>query len=160
MHLSCKDCDSQAFQHAVAVCNTCHADAMTLNTHMLETLVLLLTCLLCLPTEAFQNPDKCLGQTFVAKPELLSNSDVARVITQVIGTEFSYYFMPDEKARSLPFPGAVAMSNMFEFWRTCEPALQERDALPFLGQGQSIQDFVKEHAQDFAAAFKNAKQVG
>ena len=52
------------------------------------------------------------------------------------------------------------MSNMFEFWRTCEPAIQKRDALPTLGQGHSVQEFVEEHKEDFANAFKNARQVG
>lgn len=114
----------------------------------------------CLAAEAFQNPDKCLNKVFAAKPELVSNSDIAEVVTQVTGTEYSYHFMPDEKARAMPFPGAMAMSNMFEFWRTCEPALQQRDALPTLGQGHSVQEFVKEHKDDFARAFQNAQQVG
>ena len=90
----------------------------------------------------------------------MSNSDIAKVVTQVTGTEYAYHFMPDEKARSLPFPGGVPMSNMFEFWRTCEPAIQKRDALPTLGQGYSVQEFVEEHKEDFANAFKNARQVG
>lgn len=114
----------------------------------------------CPAAEAFQNPDKCLGKVFAAKPELVSNSDIAKVVTQVTGTEYSYHFMPDENARSMPFPGALAMSNMFEFWRTCEAAVQNRDALTTLGQGHSVQEFVEEHKDDFANAFKNAKQVG
>lgn len=31
--------------------------------------------------EAFKNPDKCLGKVFAAKPELVSNSDIAKVVT-------------------------------------------------------------------------------
>lgn len=41
------------------------------------------------------------------------------------------------------------MSNMYEFWRTCEPAVQKRDALPTLGQGRAVQEFVEEHKVDF-----------
>lgn len=114
----------------------------------------------CPAAEAFQKPDKCLNKVFAAKPELVSNSDIAEVVTQVTGTEYSYHFMPDEEARAMPFPGAMAMSNMFEFWRTCEPAVQQRDALPTLGQGHSVQEFVEEHKDNFAQAFKNAQQVG
>ena len=119
-----------------------------------------LTLLFGSAAEVFKNPDKCLGKVFAAKPELVSNSDIAKVVTQVTGTEYAYHFMPDEKARSLPFPAALAMSNMFEFWRTCEPALQTRDALPTLGQGHSVQEFVEEHKDDFTNAFKNANQAG
>ena len=25
--------------------------------------------------------------------------------------------MPDEKMRKMPFPGAVALANMFQFWK-------------------------------------------
>lgn len=110
--------------------------------------------------EAFQSPDKTIGKEFIAKPEMVSNSDVAQVISEVTGTDFAYYFMPDEKARALPFPGAVAMSNMYEFWTTCEPALQKRNALPTLGQRHTVHEFVEEHKEAFQNAFKNAHQVG
>lgn len=115
---------------------------------------------MCYAAEAFHNPDTSLGKEFYAKPEWVSNNDVAKVISQVTGTDFAYHFMPDEKARALPFPGAVAMSNMFEFWRTCEPALQKRNALPTLGQEHTVQQFVEENKEAFLDMFQNAQQVG
>ena len=115
---------------------------------------------ICCAAEAFHNPDTSLGNGFVAKPEWVSNNDVAKVISQVTGTDFAYYFMPDDKARALPFPGAVAMSNMFEFWRTCESALQKLCTLPTLGQQHPVQQFVEENKEAFQDMFKNAKHVG
>lgn len=58
---------------------------------------------------------------------------------------------------------SILATCIFEFWRTCEPAVQHRDALPTVGQGHSVQAFVEEHKGNLAEAFTastDAKQVG
>ena len=112
-----------------------------------------------LSADALQNPGKCIGKEFVPAPDVISNSEVAAIITQVTGTTFSYSFMPDEQARNLPFPAAIAWANMFQFVRG-QPAVEKRASLPALGQGPSVQEFVEQHKAEFLELFKNARQVG
>ncbi len=116
-------------------------------------------CCLYGAAEALQDPDRCIGKTFAVKTEMVSAGKLSEMISQVTGEKLVFHCMTDEKARSLPFPGAVAFANMFTFWRECTEAQQQMAELPTLGQSERPQVWVEQHKEEFSKVLANARPV-
>lgn len=116
-------------------------------------------CCLYGAAEALQNPDCCIGKTFAVKSEMVSAEELSEMISQATEKKLVFHCMTDEKARSLPFPGAVAFANMFTFWRECTEAQQQMAELPTLGQGELPQVWVEQHKEEFSKVLANARSV-
>ena len=70
---------------------------------------------------------------FAVKSGMVSARELSEMISQAMGKKLVFHRMTDEKARSLPFPGAMALANMFKFWQECTKAQQQVAELPSLG---------------------------
>jgi len=109
--------------------------------------------------EALQDPDRCIGKTFAVKSEMVSAGELSDMISQATGRKLVFHCTSDEKARSLPFPGAVAFANMFTFWRESTEAQQQMAELPTLGQSELPQVWVEQHKEEFSRVLANARPV-
>ena len=76
-----------------------------------------------------------------------------------MGKKLIFHRVTDEKARSLPFPGAMAFANMFKFWQECTQAQQQMAELPTLGQSELSQVWVEQHKEEFSKVLANARPV-
>ena len=109
--------------------------------------------------EALENPDRCLGRTFAVKAEMISAVELAEIISKVTGQNVFFHFMSDEEARSLPFPGAIAFANMFQFIRESSEAHREMAKLPSLGQSESACIYIERHRDEFSRVLARAQRV-
>ena len=116
-------------------------------------------CCLYVAAEALQNPDRCISKTFAVKSQMVSAGELSDMISQATGKKLVFHCMTDEKARSLPFPGAMAFANMFTFWRECTEAQQQMAELPTLGQSERPQGWVEQHKEEFSKVLANARSV-
>ena len=96
---------------------------------------------------------------FAVKSEMFSAGELSDMIRQATGKKLVFHCMTDEKARSLPFPGAVAFANMFTFWRECTEAQQQMAELPTLGHSELPQVWVEQHKEEFSKVLANARPV-
>jgi uncharacterized protein YbjT (DUF2867 family) len=65
----------------------------------------------------FKRGRELIGKTVGIAGEHLSGAEMARTLTQALGQEIKYANVPPEVFRSLGFPGADDLGNMFQFKR-------------------------------------------
>lgn len=109
--------------------------------------------------EALQNPDRCSGKMFAVKSGMVSAGELSEMISQAMEKKLVFLRMTHEKARSLPFPGAMALANMFKFWQERTEAQQQMAELPTLGQSELSQVWVEQHKEEFGKVLANARPV-
>jgi hypothetical protein len=68
----------------------------------------------------FKRGREYLGKTVGVAGEHLTGAEMAAAFTQVLGQEVHYQDIPPEVYRSLGFPGADDLGNMFQFKRDFE----------------------------------------
>ena len=65
----------------------------------------------------FKKRDKFIGKTVGIAGEQLTGAQMAAALTQAIGREVRYNYVPPDAYRALDFPGADDLGNMFQFKR-------------------------------------------
>jgi uncharacterized protein YbjT (DUF2867 family) len=65
----------------------------------------------------FKRGPEFIGKTLGIAGEHLTGAEMARALTQALGQEVRYNNVPPEVYRSLGFPGADDLGNMFQFKR-------------------------------------------
>ncbi len=73
-------------------------------------------------TALFNNPSAFRGRTVGAVGEELPPATYAALMTQALGTQVSYQYIPRDVFAALGFPGAEDLANMFEFNRLYIPS--------------------------------------
>ena len=67
----------------------------------------------------FKAGDEFIGKTVGVAGEHLTGAQIAAALTQALGEEVRYNDVPADVYRSLGFPGAEDIGNMFQFKRDC-----------------------------------------
>ena len=68
----------------------------------------------------FSRASEYIGKTVGIAGEHLTGSQMAAAFAKALGQDVAYTAIPPEVYRSLGFPGAEDLGNMFQFFRDCE----------------------------------------
>jgi uncharacterized protein YbjT (DUF2867 family) len=100
----------------------------------------------------FKKGTELIGKTIGVAGDQLTINEMAGLISKTIGHNVSYYEISPDQYRSLGFPGAEDLGNMFQFYRDFEKVCNEvRDvnySKELNPEIRSFEQWLKENAQN------------
>jgi uncharacterized protein YbjT (DUF2867 family) len=100
----------------------------------------------------FKRGGELVGRTVSIAGEHLTGAEMAAVFGKVLGEEVVYLPVPFDALRAQPFPGAVEMGNMFQFYAQVPQFAAARD-LDFVRglnpELRSFEQWLAEHQNAF-----------
>lgn len=103
----------------------------------------------------FRRGGQLIGRTVSIAGEHLTGAELAERFSEVLGEEVSYAPVPFDVLRAQPFPGAVELGNMFQYYAEVPEfnAARDIDAVRELNPDlQTFEQWLTAHKGAFAAA--------
>lgn len=102
----------------------------------------------------FKRGKELIGKRIGIAGDQITCEDMARVLSQTLGKEISYHEITPEQYRSLGFPGADDLGNMFQFYRDFEEDFTRNHDVKFARELnpelKSFEKWAEENAQQLA----------
>ena len=99
----------------------------------------------------FRKGTELIGKTVGVAGDQLTINEMARLLSKAIGQEVSYYEISPDQYRSLGFPGAEDLGNMFQFYRDFDTVCNEVRDVTYSEELnpdiRSFEQWLKENAQ-------------
>jgi uncharacterized protein YbjT (DUF2867 family) len=89
----------------------------------------------------FKRGTELVGQTISIAGEHLTGTQMADTFTKVLGEPVAYFPLPFDMLRAQPFPGAVELGNMFQYYAEVPEFKQARDLEEVRGLNPDLQTF-------------------
>ncbi len=89
----------------------------------------------------FKRGGELIGQTVSLAGEHLTGAEMAAAMSDVLGEEVTYVPVPFDALRAQPWPGAVEMGNMFQFYAEVPEFNAARDVDLARGLNPGLQTF-------------------
>jgi uncharacterized protein YbjT (DUF2867 family) len=108
----------------------------------------------------FQRGNELIGKTVGIAGEFLTGPEMAAQLSEALGEEVQYNYVPPEIFRTFPIPAADDVANMFQFMRDFSDDLCALRSLEFSRsvnpQLQTFRDWLKENVSRIAIEPKKA----